>query len=83
MPSPLAVDVQGNELLSFEPGSESDLERVDPTIPLPLALVVGRHGGDIPLIFNRSRQEWELPGGMLDPGETPRQAAAREFVEGR
>ncbi len=25
--------------------------------------------------------EWELPGGMIDPGETPRRAAVRELAE--
>jgi 8-oxo-dGTP pyrophosphatase MutT (NUDIX family) len=24
---------------------------------------------------------WSVPGGMVDPGETPRQAAARELLE--
>ena len=24
---------------------------------------------------------WSIPGGIVDPGETPRQAAAREFLE--
>lgn len=32
-------------------------------------------------MFNRRRREWELPGGMIDPGETPRQAAIRELHE--
>lgn len=33
------------------------------------------------LVFNRWRQEWELPGGMLERNESPDQAARREFVE--
>jgi 8-oxo-dGTP pyrophosphatase MutT (NUDIX family) len=33
------------------------------------------------MIFNRWRQEWELPGGMIEAGETPRQAALRELLE--
>jgi 8-oxo-dGTP diphosphatase len=33
------------------------------------------------MVFNRFHQAWELPGGMLDPGESPRQAAVRELAE--
>jgi 8-oxo-dGTP pyrophosphatase MutT (NUDIX family) len=33
------------------------------------------------LVLNRVRQVWELPGGFIDPGETPRQAAIRELAE--
>ena len=33
------------------------------------------------MTFNRFRQAWELPGGRIDPGETPRQAAGRELLE--
>ncbi|SNY65071.1 hypothetical protein [Paractinoplanes atraurantiacus] len=43
MTSPITVDAQGNELLDFRPGHERDLERLDPGIPLPLALVVAEH----------------------------------------
>jgi 8-oxo-dGTP diphosphatase len=49
--------------------------------PLTFALVVARHGGRALLVFNRWRQHWELPGGMIDPGETPRACAARELLE--
>ncbi|HEX6473152.1 MAG TPA: NUDIX hydrolase [Streptosporangiaceae bacterium] len=80
-PSPLVVDSDGNELLEFVAGSEDDLDRLDPAIPLPLALVVARHEGRTLLVLNRRRRQWELPGGMIDPGETPRAAAVREFVE--
>jgi len=62
-------------------GDESLLSRLDPAVPLPLALVVARREGRTLLVLNRWRQEWELPGGMIDPGETPRTAAGRELVE--
>lgn len=81
MTSPLEVDLKGNELLVFQPGQESDLVHLDASIPLPLALVVARHEGDTLVVFNKWRQEWELPGGMIDSGEIPHAAAVREFVE--
>lgn len=77
----IAVDARGNELLAFARGNEVDLERLDSAVPLPLSLVVARHGSQTLLVFDRWRQEWELPGGMIEPGESARQAAAREFEE--
>jgi len=79
--SPLVVDSRGNELLEFNVGSEGDLDDLDPAIPMPLALVVARHENRRLLVFNRWREQWELPGGMIEPGETSREAAVREFVE--
>ena len=35
----------------------------------------------ITLVFNRYRLVWELPGGLIDPGESARDCAAREFHE--
>lgn len=37
-------------------------------------------GGKIPLLKN-ARQEWELPGGRLEPGEQPETALLREIAE--
>ena len=36
--------------------------------------------GQVVLVKN-SRNEWELPGGRIDPGETHAQTLAREFAE--
>jgi 8-oxo-dGTP diphosphatase len=33
------------------------------------------------MLFNGWRQQWELPGGVREPGETARQAAVRELAE--
>lgn len=33
------------------------------------------------MVFDRWRQSWELPGGRVEEGESPRQAAARELLE--
>lgn len=49
--------------------------------PLTHALVVARSAQGGLLMFNKWRQHWEVPGGLIDPGETPRQAAVRELME--
>jgi 8-oxo-dGTP diphosphatase len=74
----LAVDEAGNALVAFYPVAEET--RFDDA-PLPLALVALWHGDRLLVVFNRFRQSWELPGGMIDPGETPRRAATRELGE--
>ncbi len=81
MARPLAADQAGNELLDFAFGVEADLDDLDPAIPLPLSLVAALDVEGCLVVFSRHREEWELPGGMIEPGESPRDAAAREFVE--
>ena len=49
--------------------------------PLTHALVVGKSAEGYLLMFNIWKQKWEVPGGYIDPGETPRQAAQRELME--
>jgi 8-oxo-dGTP diphosphatase len=75
------MDRSGNELLAIDVVGEDELGSPHPDIALPLSLVVVMHAGRVLMIFNRWRQEWELPGGMIEPLETPRQAAYRELDE--
>lgn len=78
---PLAEKVNENLLLDFRFCPESDLDRLDPSLPLGVSLMVAVHDGRVLLVHNSWRQEWELPGGMLGVGESARQAALREFRE--
>jgi 8-oxo-dGTP diphosphatase len=45
------------------------------------AVVLARSAQGIVVVFNRYRKVWELPGGLIDAGETPSEAAARELAE--
>ena len=51
-------------------------------LPAPaFAVMIARSRDGAVLVFNRFRQVWELPGGFIDPGESPRQCAERELQE--
>ncbi|MEO3750111.1 NUDIX domain-containing protein [Streptomyces sp. B6B3] len=49
--------------------------------PVGYVLVALWHAGRLLLVRERTRDCWELPGGGIDPGETPRVAAVRELWE--
>ena len=70
-------------------GGEAGIEIVDVGREMTRAPVLAAggivlRGGETPLIAVvrlRKRNEWVLPKGKLDDGETPRNAAVREVVE--
>ncbi|TDC27590.1 NUDIX domain-containing protein [Streptomyces sp. 8K308] len=75
---PLATGPLGVRLLAFDrlpEGSEFG------DAPVGYCLVAVERGGRVLLVLDRGRGCWELPGGGIEPGETPRQAAARELWE--
>ncbi|ACU35234.1 NUDIX hydrolase [Actinosynnema mirum] len=47
--------------------------------PVSIKGVVVR-GGRV-LLLKNEREEWELPGGRIEPGETPEECVAREIAE--
>jgi 8-oxo-dGTP pyrophosphatase MutT (NUDIX family) len=48
---------------------------------LGFAVMITDSAEGIVLVFNRWRGVWELPGGLVDPGESPRSTAVRELRE--
>lgn len=52
---------------------------VDRGFPISIKGVVVR-GGRV-LLLKNDRDEWELPGGRIEIGETPEQCVAREIAE--
>lgn len=43
--------------------------------------IFAKHKGEWLLCRHKDRQTWEIPGGHIDPGETPEEAAKRELTE--
>ena len=78
---PLAEKVDETLLLDFRSCAEDELDGLDPTIPLRLSLMTARHGGRVLMVRNVRTGEWELPGGPIPDGETPRSIAERRLVE--
>ena len=74
----MLADKQGNTLLEFIPTTEDTASAFQ---PLTGALVVARWGDRYLFVFDRQRRQWEIPGGTIEEGETPRECAAREFKE--
>ncbi|MFE6527503.1 NUDIX hydrolase [Streptomyces rochei] len=75
---PLAADSRGNSLISFARGGETTPPQ---DAPLPAAVVALWRAGRVLMVLDRHRQSWELPGGSIEEGESPRQAATRELLE--
>jgi 8-oxo-dGTP diphosphatase len=76
----LALDEKtGDALTAFLPAG--DVSDVPAGAPMPAALIAVWCGPHVLLVFDRFRRQWELPGGRIDPGETPLQAAVRELHE--
>ncbi|WP_414941819.1 NUDIX hydrolase [Amycolatopsis sp. cmx-11-51] len=74
-------DRAGNVLLGVRFLGEEALAVSAERAVMPASLVVVVHAGSVLTMFDSRRRQWELPGGMREPGEAPRQAAVRELRE--
>ncbi|GGF31651.1 hypothetical protein GCM10010922_03420 [Microbacterium sorbitolivorans] len=77
------VDHRGNRLVALTEASEPELDAAAAATPCPLALIVLIDDATNGVLFglNTWRHEYELPGGMVEPGESLIEAARRELEE--
>ncbi len=71
----------GTELLAYLPDTQPRIPSEDQHVPLTFCVVVAQHEGRYVLVYNPERTQWEIPGGGINPGETPDDCARREMWE--
>lgn len=83
MSASLAVDAHGNVLLRVVRCTEEQLEEaaLHTSCPLALVVIVDENTKDVLFGLNRWHRSYELPGGMVEPGESFEAAAIREVDE--
>lgn len=80
-PQPLATGPRKMALLSFHEARHHPEDARFGDAPVGYALTVLWHAGRVLMVYERSRECWELPGGRIEAGEQPRAAAVRELRE--
>lgn len=50
-------------------------------LPITFSVIVSKYQGKWVLCQHKQRSTWEVPGGHIEPGETPEEAARRELYE--
>jgi 8-oxo-dGTP diphosphatase len=72
---------RGDQFLEFTPREKIIINNKPLYRPLTHALAVVRHASGVLFVFNRARQVWELPGGMIGRDEHSHTACRREIEE--
>ncbi|WDV46412.1 NUDIX hydrolase [Clostridiaceae bacterium M8S5] len=74
----ICVNDYGYELVRF---IEIREEEIDNYSPLTCTLMLVNHDDRLLSCFQRVRKQWEIPGGSIEIGETPKEGAIRELFE--
>ena len=76
----IAINRRGFAFLEYCPIPEHTLDP-DSYSPLIITFAAIRYKDSYLLVHHRNRQSWELPGGHIEDGESPRDCAIRELFE--
>jgi 8-oxo-dGTP diphosphatase len=79
LPNPIIVNKRGDVFAAFHRCQEESIPAH--LCPITHALIVVTQGDKNLLLFNVWKKHWELPGGIREEGETPRECALRELEE--
>jgi 8-oxo-dGTP pyrophosphatase MutT (NUDIX family) len=71
----------GNIILNYYPLSSAEIPSSHSHIPLTFVLVIAKLEGRYVWQFNPERNQWEIPGGGIEPNEAPDATAVRELME--
>ncbi len=71
----------GDELLKFIPIQKEESLDITQYKPFTHSLIILKFKGKTLLVQDRHKNCWEIPGGRIEPGETPRMCIIRELKE--
>lgn len=77
LPQPI-VNERDERLVSVIDIDETDVHAFS---PVTFALVIAQDAAGFLLVHNSRRHVWELPGGIIEPGQSARECALRELRE--
>jgi len=78
---PICLNQKGDVFEELLDITEEQVEEINLDYPITHALVVAKNNEGFLLLFNGWKNNWELAGGMLEPGETLRECVIREMFE--
>lgn len=77
----ITTNKSGDVLLTFIPIQQEESLDMVKFVPFTHSLIVLRYKDTTLLVYDRYKNRWEVPGGKIEPGETPRICILRELKE--